>query len=626
MIVKKNGGEDLNRIEIMGRLKERVNVNGKSFDCEDINLDSNFIIDLAMDLIQKLGYTPKDKRIQYEKFFDDEKVSRVKFEINYSDDDFGMVITRNTFGDKILVGCEISAKEDNTELFGSAYKLKVKVIDEYNRICDNSNIFFLEDYNNEKICQALYIEIYSIENKFRNILTRYLMKKYGLLVLSKKLKDEVSEYSKWFKKATGDKYKTFKRINTDYCNLDFANLPKILDLKDSQCVNQEGVSASTEVTKLRTLLEDEADINEILKQISKIQELISRRKNVFDDKASEEEKAAEIRDWRSSDILEREDLRDILDEDFRTLWENQLSKMRNMIAHNKPICTELYNDIIADCRIVDEKFDKCIKFIESNFYPDEEGVLSALEDMEYREEKLKFEDIERKREGVGIDLPLSEDAIETKIRENLESVQEFMIIVNKLGNMRNIIEEIDCVVEEFSSIDEERDNEEFRKLVFDMIKYELKLDEHFSTFRDIPVNEIINELLFSDIDIERAIEFYTDNEKYPVSTFKFECFSMDYSVEWYGIDNKEYGVTFEGTLTPENGGEDKLEFKFYVDKELARTYYICIDYGDYTVPSAGYINDKQVNYLVEDIKDTIEATVRAFKEIYDISMKLSKFI
>ena len=500
----------------------------------------------------------------------------------------------------------------------------MKIIDEYNRICDNSNIFFLEDYNNEKICQALYIEIYSIENKFRNILTRYLMKKYGLLVLSKKLKDEVIEYSKWFKKATGDKYKTFKCINTDYCNLDFANLPKILDLKDSQCANQEGISASTEVTKLRTLLEDEADINDILKQISKVQELISKRKNVFDDKASE--KAAVIRDWGSSDIVGREDLRGILDEDFKTLWENQLSKMRNMVAHNKPICTDLYNDIIAACRIVDKKFDKCIEFIESNFYPDEEGVLSALEDMEYREKKLEFEDIQRKREEVGIDLPLSEDAIETKIKENLESVQEFMIIVNNLGNMRNIIEEIDCLVEEFSSIDEERDNEEFRKLVFDIINHRLDLHEDFSKFKDISVNDIINQLLFSGIDIERAIEFYTDDEKYPIFTFKFECFSMDYSVEWYGIDNKEYKVTFEGILNPENGEEDKLELKLYVDKELSKTYYICIDYGDYTVPSVSYINDEQVNYLVGDIGETIETTVKTFKKIYDIAMKLSELL
>jgi len=617
-------GEDLNKIEIMGRLKEIVNVNGKKFDCNDVNLDSDFIIDLAMDLMNKLGYTPESKKIQYEKFFDDEKISKVKFEINYDDDDYCIVITRNTFGDKILIGCEISTMENKIELFGSAYKLKIEVIEVYNRICNNSNIFFLEDYNNEMICQTAYIEIHRIENKLRNILTRYLMKKYGSLVLSKKLKDEVNKYSGWFRKTTGDKYKTFKRINTDYCNLDFANLPQILDIKDSQCVNQEGVSVSTDVTKLRVLLEDGADINDILKQISEVEKLISKRKNVFDDKASEEEKAAALRDWGSVDIVEREDLRDILNEDFRKLWEDKLSKMRNMVAHNKPICTDLYDDIIETCRIVHEKFDKCIELIESNFYPDEEGVLSALEDMEYKEETLKFYDIDRKREEAGIDLPLSEEFIETIVKENLESIQDFMSIINNLDKLRNIMEEIECFVEEFSSVDE--DNEEFRQHVFNIINCELNLNEDFNKFRDMPVNDIIYQLLFSGVDIAKAIEFYTDDEKYPIFTFKFECFSMDYNVEWYGIDNKEYRITFDGTLAPENGWVDKLEFKLYVDKEEVNTYCINIDYGDYTVQSASYIDDDQVRYLINDIDDSIESTVNTLKKIYDISTKLSELI
>ena len=51
MTVLKKRGEDLNRIEIMGRLKESVNVNGKNFTCKDVNLDSDFIIDLVIDLM-----------------------------------------------------------------------------------------------------------------------------------------------------------------------------------------------------------------------------------------------------------------------------------------------------------------------------------------------------------------------------------------------------------------------------------------------------------------------------------------------------------------------------------------------------------------------------------------------
>lgn len=616
----------MNRIEIVGRLKENVNVNGKKFICKDVNLDSDFIIDFAKEIMQKLGYTLESKKIQYEKFFDDEKIMRVEFDINYSGNDYGIAITRNTFNDKILVGCEIIAKKDNIELFGSTYELKVKVIEVYNRICDNSNIFFLEDYNNERICQSAYLEIYRVETRFRNILTRYLMKKYGRLVLSQSLKGEVDKYSKWFRKGTAGKYKTFKRINTDYCNLDFTTLPKILNLRSSQIINQEGACASAGVEQLKELLKDEADISDIYKQILKVQELICKRRYIFDDKPTEEERADAIRVWGTAEVIEREDLRDILDDDFLTLWEEELSKMRNMVAHNKPICRELYYDIIETCEKADKKFDKCIEFIESYFYPDEEGVFSALEEMACREEQYESNYIENERELAGIEMPLSKDLIETMIIEDLKTIQQFMDIIYNLDDMRNVMEEIACFIDEFSGIDDEVYNEEFKYEIFSIIKSELNLDDDFNMVKEMPAYEIVTSFLFSGINIEKAIEFYMDDTKYPSWTYKFECFSMDYDVEWYGIDNKEYRIAFDGTLEPENGNIDILQFKFYINKDEIKTYDIEINYGDYTVPSASYIDDEQVNYLIEDIDNSIMSTVNVFKKIHDISTKLMDLI
>lgn len=616
----------MNRIEIIGRLKERINLNGKNFICKDVNLDSDFIIDFAMELIRKLGYTPESKKIQYKKFFDDEMVTRVKFNISYSGDDYDIVITRNTFSNKILISCSILETGNNIELFGSAYYLKVKVIEVYNRICENSNTFFLEDYNNERICQSAYIEIYRVETKFRNLLTRYLMKKYGKLVLSKSLRDEVDEYSKWFRKETDSKYKTFMRINTDYCNLDFTTIPRVLDLRDSQIINQEEIYISTELEGLKELLEDEADINDIYKQILKVQKLISKRRYVFDDKLSEEEKAEAIRDWGTTKVIKREDLRDILDDGFKALWKEELSKMRNMVAHNKPICKELYDDIINTCKKVDRKFNRCLEFIESYFYPDEEGVLWELEEMAYREDEFKNYYIERERESAGIEISLSQDVIETMIIENNKGIEQLMYIIYNLYDMRNIMEEIGCFADEFSIIDESKYNEEFKYEVFNIINSELNLGSDFNMFNGMSVYEIIDDLLYSGIDIERAIEFYTDYTKYPSHTFKFECFSMDYDVEWYGIDNKEYRIIFDGTLSPENGGEDELEFKLYIDNDDVKTYYIKINYGDYTIPSQGYIDDRQVNYLIRDINNSIENTVSTLKKIHDIAMKLMDLI
>jgi len=88
----------------------------------------------------------------------------------------------------------VESTDDN--IFGTVYHVKIKLIEIFNRFCENSNIFLLQDFNNEQICQAAYAEIHKVENRLRSILTRYLMKKYGKLLLSKSLKKEVDEYSK----------------------------------------------------------------------------------------------------------------------------------------------------------------------------------------------------------------------------------------------------------------------------------------------------------------------------------------------------------------------------------------------------------------------------------------------
>lgn len=618
----KQSSKNINKIEIIGRLKESVTVNKKNFICHDVNLDSNFIIELSYDLIQQLGCIREYEKLEYEKFYDGEKVSKVKLnKISYDEETYTIVITRNTFDDKILIGCEVLAEEANIALFKSAYKLKLKLIDMYKRICKNSDIVLIEDYNNELICQSAYIKIYRIENKFRSILTRYLMKKYGELVLSKELKKNVDDYSNWFKKENSNKYKTFKCINTDYCNLDFSNLPKILDLKDSNIINEEGNSVSVEVAKLRSLLSDEADINDILKQVSEVERCIGKRKNIFDDKSSEKEHI-----FIEEEFIEKKYLKDILDDNFRKSWEKELSKMRNMVAHNKPICNELYDDIINTCMTIDQKFNECIDFIENNFYSDEEGVLWELEEMDYIESEYETDYVQMQREEAGIGMSLSEGVIETMITENLKTIQKFMDIIYKLENIRNIMEDIEYVNEEISSIDEDEDNEELRKQVFNIIKSELNLDKEFRSFREKPTSEIIRILLYNEIDIEEAIRFYTDEEKYPMRTSKFECFTMDYEVEWYGLNNKEYKVNFDGELSPGNGCTDELEFKLYIDRELDKKYSIIIDYGDYTINSDSNINDEQVNCMINDIKDNINSTVEFFNKIHKILMALSDLI
>ena len=68
--------------------------------------------------------------------------------------------------------------------------------------------------------------------------------------------------------------------------------------------------------------------------------------------------------------------KDSLKEDFKDKWR-EFSKMRNMVAHNKPICKELYDDILKTCdeltdRIKDAKEDM------NQFIPEEISMVDAL--------------------------------------------------------------------------------------------------------------------------------------------------------------------------------------------------------------------------------------------------------
>ena len=612
----------MNVIELAGRLKETVRLNGLDYQCKDVNLDKDFLLEFTKALVKKINNDLSKPKIYYTKAFDEEIISEVKFEIQIDIQQYKIVLTRDTYGDRIIIGCRIEPGNEELELFGTVYNVKIKIIELFNKICENSNIFMLQDFNNELICQTAYLKIHKVENRLRNLITKYLMKKYGRLMLSNSLQKEVDQYSKWFRDETKGKYLTFKRINTDYANLDFSKIIKILDLKDVNCIDEAQTSISSELGTLNDLLSDDINFKEVNKQISKIKGRIAKRKNVFDDSMSETE-CKEIKDVFGNKN-ERSDLGTILDNDFRELWGNELSKMRNMIAHNKPVCRELFNDIVSNCDEANKKFDECFDFINQHFYSDEEGVFSALEDMAYEEEERNFFDIEKAREEVGIQFSLSESVIEDELIESSKPIQRFIDTIAVLGDMRAYFEIIESLNEEYRIIDDEDITTEFKLEVFTIINKELCLGKKFNDVSDLDLIDIIYELLYSEVDIDKAISIYTDDNLYPFCDEKFERFSMDYQVNWFSPDNKNYEVNFNGELEPENDGRDLLDFNLIIDNENKRTYTIQINYGDYAEPSEGGIEDNKVDELISDIEHSISNTRINFERIYRIAKELMK--
>ena len=156
----------MSKVEIIGRLKSRVKIKCKVYQCNDVNLDKDFLIDFTKNLLGNLGQS--DNTIQYEKFFDEEIISKVKVDILINEQKFYFILSRDTFGNKVFIGCEMNVESTNDNLFGTVYNIKITLIETFNRFCENSNIFLLQDFNNEQICQTAYVEIHKVENRGSN--------------------------------------------------------------------------------------------------------------------------------------------------------------------------------------------------------------------------------------------------------------------------------------------------------------------------------------------------------------------------------------------------------------------------------------------------------------------------
>jgi|LGOV01.1.fsa_nt_gb hypothetical protein len=617
---EKREGVKMATIELAGRLRERVNLEGKSYESNDVNLDKDFLIYLSRSFIKMLGINENGIKLKNDRIIAEEIIRIIDFDINIQEQKYHFKFTRDTIGDKIIIGVKINPIEfKDNELFGTIYDLKIKTINLLNSVCANLNVYVLQDYNNELICQNAYLELHKIENKFRSILTKYLIKKNGNLVLSRPLKKEVDGYSEWFRKIQNDKYKTFKRINTDYSNLNFSNLVELLDLYDTNCVDDSGKTIKANLENILEEMTGGIDCKDLNSNIQKLKNVCSKRIKIFDDVSAKQQCDKDFG-------LKDEDLRTILDTNFRALWTTDFANMRNMIAHNKPICKELHTDFFENCRIVNEKFDKCFEYIDTHFYSDEEGVLSYLEELEYEKDAMEYHYIEQGRENASLEFELSDEYVENELIENSKEIRHFINTVSVLGDMQTYVECIDGMNEDLRYIDNSNITIEFKLKIFNIIKDVMSLDCDFEVYTDIELWDMVYELIYKDIDIDDAISFYLDRSFTSPMDDRFECFNMDYQIKWLAIDGKEYAIDFYSDLEPENNGTDYLEFNLYIDKRKVKKYEIEVFYGDYHQPTDGAIRYEELYELIDYIESSIEETVDTYKKIYEISEKILELL
>lgn len=171
-------------------------------------------------------------------------------------------------------------------------------------------IHIIRDDENELLCTELYPKIHKIENLFRSAINNYMLRKYGISWFKNNIVGEyqskVTSYSQWYNR----KYSTFRDIRHELFNLQTDDL---IEMLKSSYIDQLSKSNIESINKLKDILGDNAAV-------------------VINEK------------YIGLESIWETDISSLLPNDFIDRWK-EFSKMRNMIAHNKPICNDLKRDI-----------------------------------------------------------------------------------------------------------------------------------------------------------------------------------------------------------------------------------------------------------------------------------------
>lgn len=572
----------MGKIIIVGKLRKKICINDKIIEINNsINdLSKDFVIELFADSKEVIGYESDSKIKVHSKDFNDEIIRYAKRKVKFHEKIFEVILSRRTYGEFILIECSIEYDKED-KLFESVYEFKISIKEWMNKYF--KPIYWIQDDNNIEICTDTYKNIHNIENKFRKILSLFMMRKCGDIYLNKKLEDEFNRYSDFYNKGS---YTDFKNINSKLYNIGFSNLPELLDMKVTQVIVEEEKNIKEIIDEITNLLSNIGDMTYAYKEIEK-------QKNKLSSKISKINREEYIFD---------DEILSALDSDFKSKWEN-LSGMRNMVMHNKPICKKLFDDIEGLCEEMEEKFKICLEDIENCFYTEEECIYDCLCDEESEREQYNLEFIEQERENLGIQFQLSEDYVMDDLAENQREIGALMSTLNDINEFSSKIENIYGDVDEIRECLKGLEEKILIKQIFD-ISNKLGIEINIEDF-DISegVADLIEAFIYNILgnsDIDELYDNLVDKTKID------DEFSINKIATFGDCEGALYEIYVQGELDPEDDGFDFLECIIYKNEAILKKANIEINYGSLSDQSEGYINCDQMHLINQEVKSIYE--------------------
>lgn len=537
---EKNNGKIDNLNELLSIMKEELEMN---------ILDSHFVC--------KADFISEELEAEDEQYDEFHVPFEASARFKYKNMDFKLNIEKGTkYGRSSWMLHIIWEREDIIEAHGDSvfYEYKENLLKLLAQKFDK--IFWLYDSQNTRIAADLYIKIHEVENMLRGIINRYMAIKYGgnwfETYTYEDYMDKYKIYNKWF---LSSKYDLFKRIDNHLYNLEIGDIFKLLKTAKKKQVDKVVKNAIESVKKHEK----------------------NRASNYVN---------IDILDEPS--LWEEEKFDEVFPEEIVEKWEDDFSKRRNMIAHNKMISRDFYFDTIAEIHLYKEEFQKAERVLLSH--------IKSLELIE-AEQLLRQEEIAMNLEycDINSELPDEQEIID-KLNETDDFMELFWIIDEAIPKIRNKIEDLLGYIDDAEScfhIDNFFDDDYYfvgKELLQEYVDFFVDHNHYYAWRRLIEKN--FNSDIFKLMEGEIREGF--SNLKDELSRINksiyyvdLNCFSEGAQVRIEDFAGNKYVVQSSGWLCPERGHTDEISMELICNDELIDHGDIWISYGDYEMSEDG---------------------------------------
>lgn len=476
--------------------------------------------------------------------------------LEYKGEDIKLSIEKKTKYEKCSWILNIVTEmEDKIDLFEYSilYEFKENLLNVLSRKFEK--VFWLEDTQNTHIATDLYAKVHEVENFLRGIINKYMAVKYGgnwfETYTYEDYMDKYKKYNEWF---INSKYNLFKRIDNHLYNLEIGDIFKLLKTAKK-------------------------------KQIDKVV------KNAIESvKKHEKDRAS---DYVNIDILdapslwEAENFDEVFPEEIVKKWEDDFSKRRNMIAHNKMISRDFYFDTITEIHFYKEEFQKAERVLLSHIKSSELIEAEQLSRQEEIAMNLEYCDISS-------ELP-DEQEIVDKLNETDDFMELFWIIYEAIPKIRNKIEDLLAYTDDAEShfhIDNFFNGDNFTQmeLLHEYVNF-FADHEHYCAWIRLMEKDFNSDIFRL---MEGEIQEGFNNLKDELSRIyesiycaDLSCFSEGEQVRIEDFTGNKYVVQSSGWLCPERGHTDEISMELICNGELIDYGDIWISYGDYEMSEDG---------------------------------------